>query len=154
MGKTSIFRFINFVELVEEGDYTHDPSIEAMRQELQSGKSPSTLATYSKLSSVWKTGVVDGIVCSMTRSISQEEVESFNSFLQSLASAFGGIKIAPLRMFDASLDENLVESFRESRSKGVSKEVPFAIFPGDSSSKSDAFWANFDEDVASGRVIK
>ena len=139
--------FIQFVDMVMVGEYTHDPLVETMRQELQSGKTPGTLEIYSALLSIWKTGVVDGVVCSLKRNIFQSEVESVNSFLESLARYYGGVNVAPLVMFESSLDEKFMERFTESYSKGTSKEVPFAVFPEVPSSKSDSFWLNFDEDV-------
>jgi len=140
--ETTIDDFVYFVETVLMGYWEFHPIVETIRQKLQS---KVTLSTCEKLMSVWKSGVEDGVICSFKIGFDQSGVESFNAFIVELSRNYGGQvgNVPTLKMFDASLDENVTQSFTESYSKGMSNEVPFVTFPGNTQEQENVFWIEF-----------
>ena len=146
--------FVQFVELVQGGNYQHDPSIESIRETLQKGKTPDTLKTQKKLFNLWETGMVDGVICSIRSDFSiSAEVKSFNTFLVSLARKFRGMgKIPTLKMYDSAsiadvtseLKEDFAESFVGAYDKALSKVLPFVVFKTIERKIEDEFWTNFE----------
>lgn len=149
-----VLDFVQFVELVHDGHYKHDPSVERIRQRLQEGKTHQTLKTQRKLYTMWETGMADGIVCSMRRDSSMSsEVKNFNSFIVSLASKFGGMgKIPTLKMLDSSsigdiksyLRKDFADVFVGGYKKTSSKVLPFVVFKTSERDIEDKFWMDFE----------
>lgn len=139
-------RFVQFVSLVEANVYRHNPSVNSVKERLQIG------SEAAKLFSVWKSGVVEGKICTLAvEGDNRASVESFNSFLVDCGRLHGmdRNKIPTLKVYNGMYDSVLEKNFNYFtsvyRRGSIRNEIPLITFKSDSGGemREDKFWHEF-----------